>query len=232
MHIIIRACGERTEQRCIKIAQKQGEVHVIHACPFGESIRQTYKLALELGQEWIPVVDADVLLYSGTLARGIYRLNKSKKNIFCLDGKTDDKIMMRRRRAGVHIYRTSLLRQALRFVEDDKTKPESHVRKMMERKGYKTSVGSVVYGCHDYEQYYRDLWRKSVAQSHKLAGMITRRTIAQWAMKSVKDRDYKVILAAHQHGKRIDGKICIDSRLCYGAEEGLKKLGIREKLAL
>ncbi len=229
MHIIIRACGERTEKKCIELARLQGDVHIVHAHPFGESIRQTYKLAIELGQEWIPVIDADMLLYSGTLERGIYRLKKSKKNIFCLDGKTDDKIMMRRRRAGVHIYRTSLLSHALKYVEDDKTKPESHVRKMMERKGYKTTVGSIVYGCHDYEQYYRDLWRKAVAQSHKLAGMITRRTVQMWVMKSIKDRDYKVILAAHQHGKQIHNKICIDSRLCYGAEDGLKKLKIKEK---
>lgn len=230
MHIIIRASGERTEKRCIELARNQGTVHVIRAHPFGESIRQTYKKAIELKQEFIPVIDADVLLLPRVLSRAILYMNKCQRNVFCLDGKTKDKIMMKTRRAGIHIYRTSLLPMALKYVEDGKTKPESHVRKMMSAQGYKTVVGHIVFGYHDYEQWYIDLWRKSVCQSHKLAGMIRNSGIRhKWHKMAKIDNDYRVILAAHAHGNNIRGKIIVDARIDYGAAAMLKKLGIKEK---
>jgi hypothetical protein len=75
MEIIVRASGERTENECIRLASKQGNVHIIRAFPFGESIRQTYKLALTFNQKWTPVIDADVLLNPDVLDKAIKHLN-------------------------------------------------------------------------------------------------------------------------------------------------------------
>ena len=232
MEIIIRASGERTENECIKRAKLQGNVHVIRAVPFGESIRQTYQLAIKLNQKWTPVIDADVLLSAGALSHAVRWLDTCRGNIFCLDGKTKDKILMRVRRAGIHIYNTSLLHRAIHYIDNNKIKPESHVRHCMEKLGQKTVVGNIVFGFHDYEQYYADLWRKSVCQTKKLGGIIRRSgMVSKWKKLSKTDYDYMVILAAHDHGAG-DKKIIIDSRVTYGAEDGLAALGLAEKREL
>ncbi len=231
--IIVRCCGERTEKRCIQLAKKQGDVFVVKAAPFGETMRRAYKLAIEFNQEWTAMVDADVLLHGGTLIKAIKNLkNSKKKNVFCLDGKTKDKTFMRTRRAGIHIYKTDLLPYAMKFIDDKKLKPESHVRKEMEKLGLKTVTGGgIVFGLHDYEQYYCDLWRKAFAQSRKLAGMVRRSPgiIKKWHMLSLRDADYRVIYEAHKLGRLYKGDIVIDVKKNYGASQGLRSLGIKEK---
>lgn len=229
MNIIVRACGERTEKECIRLAEKQGRVHVVRTMPFGESIRQTYALMATFDQEWTPVIDADVLLYPDVLAKAVRELT-GMKNVFCLDGKTDDKIMMCRRRAGIHIYKTVLAAAGMKYVDDNRVKPESHVRKCMEKLGYKTHVSKIIFGKHDYEQYYRDLWRKSACQTKKLAGKIAGSHIREkWRIMARTDKDYAVVLAAHNFATRSCSKIIIDARIDYGARYGLQKLRIKEK---
>lgn len=230
MNIIVRASGERTEPICIRSCKQQGDVHVIRAFPFGESIRQTYKLALGFNQEWTPVIDADVILYPGSIQKGLNDLKSNPwgNNCFCYDGRTDDKIMIKQRRAGIHIYNTRLLEKALKFIKDDEVKPESHVRNKMDHLGFPTFSGGVLFGQHDFEQYYRDLWRKSVCQTRKLRGMIKDRPNL-WRSRAHTDPDYLVILVAHLYGIQYQGQIIIDSRLDYGAEEGLERLRLQEK---
>jgi hypothetical protein len=233
MHIIIRACGERTEEKCIESARNQGTVHIIREIPFGESIRKTYERAIELNQKWIPVIDADVILKSGTLKAAIQYLEQQPKNTFCLDGKTKDKIMCCTRRAGVHIYRTSMLEMAKQFIDNNQLKPESHVRRSMSKLGYPTTVGKIVFGWHDYEQYYCDLWRKSFAQTRKLARKIKNSGIInKWKRLSKTDEDYQVILLAHIEGNKYKGDIVIDKNIDFNAKEFLTKYGIKEKMPL
>jgi len=232
MQIIVRSCGERTEQKCIQLAKQHGRAHVVNALPFGETLRQSYELGQTFKQDWIPMVDADVLLYPGTLKTAVTMLKSMNKNIFCWDGSTKDKIMIKKRRAGIHIYRRDLLSQAMQYIEDNQLKPESHVRREMQKNhGAVTHAEGFLFGMHDFEQYYRDLWRKSFAQSRKLAGMIRRnpRILKTWSLMSMRDNDYKVILAAHKLGRTYRGDIVIDARKNYGASSGLKKLGLKEK---
>lgn len=229
MNIIVRASGERTENECIKLVSEQGKAHVIRACPFGESIRQTYKLAIILNQKWIPVIDADVLLYPDTLQRAIIELEMRHNNkIFCYDGRTQDKIMMKARRAGIHIYRTELLSTAIQFVKDAKVKPESNVRKNMEQLGFPTYISNFIFGKHDYEQYYKDLWRKAVCQTQKISKQAKSRK-NKWKELGRIDKDYFVIYHAYHHGRNLTEQIFIDARKTYDAEERLLQLGIIEK---
>ena len=231
LQIIIRASGERTEGRCAKLARKQGKVHIIKAYPFGESLRQTYALGMTFEQEWTPVIDADVLLFDGVLKKAIDELNalKLKEKVVCLDGKTKDKILMVNRRAGIHIYRTELFEKCLKYIDDGNLKPESNVRKRMHRIGYHTHVGNIIFGEHDHEQYYKDLWRKAVCQAHKVGDMIKKNNcVKKWKAMIKADPDYKVILAAHDYGKTLKS-VKIDARKDYGGSDGIKKLGLKEK---
>lgn len=232
MKIIIRSCGERTEQRCISLAKKHGKPHLINAFPFGETLRQSYEMAIGWDQDFVPMVDADVLLHPGTIKFAVNKLKTLPKNVFCWDGNTNDKVMIKKRRAGIHIYRRDLLSQAMQYIEDNQLKPESHVRREMQKNHDAiTHSEGFVFGMHDFEQFYRDLWRKSFAQSRKLAGMIRRNPaiIKRWSRLSLRDNDYKVILAAHKQGRTYRGDIIIDARQNYGASNGLKRLGLKEK---
>ena len=233
MDIIIRTCGERTTQKCIDLAKRQGNVHVISEKPFSESIRKTYLKAIELNKKWIPVIDADVLLYDNVLQKAIDELNSLPSDIFCLDGKTDDKIFNCPRRAGIHIYKTSLLESALNYIDQNHIKPESNVRREMEKHGHITYTGKIIFGKHDFEQYYKDLWRKSVCQSQKLAKTIIKKNIVEfWKKKAEIDPDFRVILAGHEYGRNLNTKIRIDADETYNAKENLRKLNIKEKAEL
>lgn len=234
MHIIVRCCGERTEKKCIETAAKQGTVHVIKTEPFGKCLQESYKLALKLNQKWIPMIDGDVLLLPGVLEKAIQYLNSQKNNnIFCLDGKTKDKIFMCTRRAGIHIYKTALLSKAIKYINSLELKPESTVRRTMTKQGKITVVGPIVFGYHDYEQYYVDLWRKAFTQTQKLARKIRKSSVrTKWKKRALTDTDFKVILAAHDQGRLYKDKIMIDKRINYGAKEGLEKLRIEEKKEL
>ena len=230
MNIIIRTCGERTTQKCIDLAKKQGNVHIISEKPFSESIKKTYEKAISIGDKWTPVIDADVLLYDNTLQKAIDEMNTLPDNIFCLDGKTDDKIFGFPRRAGIHIYRTALLPDALQYITHEHIKPESNVRREMETRGHITYTGKIIFGKHDYNQYYRDLWRKSVCQSQKLAKTIIKKNIVEfWRKKAEIDTDFRVILAGHEYGRNLNTKIRIDADETYNAIEELNKMGIIEK---
>jgi len=230
MDIIIRTCGERTTQKCIDLAKRQGNVHIISEKPFAESIRKTYLKAIELNNKWTPVIDADVLLYDDVLQKAIDELNTLPDNIFCLDGKTDDKIFNCPRRAGIHIYKTELLPEALKYITHEHIKPESNIRRHMEKQGKITYTGNIIFGKHDYEQYYADLWRKSVCQSQKLAKTIKKKKIVEfWRKKAEIDPDFRVILAGHEYGRNLNTEIRIDADETYNAIEELDKLGIIEK---
>lgn len=235
IRIIVRTCGERTTQKCIESCERQGHVDVINARPFGESIRQTYLKALEykLTDDWICVIDADVILYGGVLRKAIKELKEAEiygKNIFCFDGKTEDKILMMSRRAGIHIYKISILEQALEFIDNEHIKPESNVRRQMAELGYITYRSSMVFGKHDHEQYYCDLWRKAICQTQKLAKMI-RNKPSRWLQLSKSDNDYLVIYNANKWGVKNRDKIniTIDKENNFDAAENIKKLGLFEK---
>lgn len=241
IRIIVRTCGERTTQKCVELCEKQGTTEIIEAVPFGESLRKSYKTAMNYPSKWVCMIDADVLLLPGTLQAAITELNNAdaigKHTYFCLDGFCQDKIMMKRRRAGIHIYRTNLLEQAYKHIDDLQLKPESHVRKSMALEGFPTySKSSITFGLHDYEQFYADIWRKSVCQTQKLP---KRAIIAAptWKILSTrtgakKDDDFLVIYEAHKYGIKYNPQIVIDKNVDYDAAVNLARLNITEKKAL
>ena len=241
IRIIVRTCGERTTQKCVELSEIQGKTEVIEAVPFGESLRKSYKTAMNYPSKWVCMVDADVLLLPGTLQAAIAELNNAdamgKPPYFCLDGFVQDKIMLKRRRAGVHIYRTELLEQAYQYIDDLQLKPESHVRKSMALEGFPTySKSPITFGLHDYEQFYTDLWRKSVCQTQKLP---KRAIIAAptWKILSnktgaKKDDDYLVIFQAHKYGIKHNPQIVIDKNVDYDAAANIALLNLTEKEAL
>lgn len=227
MKIIVRASGERTEAECIRRASLEGEVVVVRGLtPFWVALRETYRIGVEFNQPWVPVVDADVLLYQGVIQAAIDSLIGA--DYFCLDGKTDDKILVTTRRAGIHIYNRELLPLALQYVRNS-IKPETRVRQVMERKhNGLTYVGDIVFGQHDYEQYYCDLYRKAYLQTVKLGTKVPRYK-SKWRGLAKVDDDYRVIIAGHQAGNARRFKHVFDASQYYAAGGAITRLGLTEK---
>lgn len=228
VRIIVRTVGERTTDECIRRASLEGDVNVISGqTPFYRVLEETYKLGMTYDQEWVPVVDADVLLTQGKLTAAVKMLSKMD-GVFCLDGKTEDKILRMKRRAGIHIYRRDLLETALQYVSDS-IKPETRARQAMESNhGQRTYVGDIIFGLHDYEQYYRDLYRKAYLQTKKLGGKIGR-VKKKYPMLAQQDNDYKAILAGHRAGTERRYRHVFDASQYYGADEAIASLGLQEK---
>ncbi|MFA5703780.1 MAG: hypothetical protein WC982_09735 [Advenella sp.] len=228
VRIIVRTVGERTADECIRRASLEGDVDVISGCtPFFRVLEETYKLGSTYDQEWVPVVDGDVLLTEGKITAAVKVLSEMN-GVFCLDGKTDDKILNMKRRAGIHIYRRDLMEAALQYVTES-IKPETRARQAMElNHAARTYVGDIVFGLHDYEQYYRDLYRKAYLQVKKLGGKIGRvkKKYPMWAQN---DDDYKAILAGHIAGTERRYKHVFDAAQYYGADDAIARLGLREK---
>jgi len=64
--IIVRTIRERTADECIRRAAQIGDVDIVHQfTPFCDALRETYRRGMNYSQEWVPVIDADVLLYDG-----------------------------------------------------------------------------------------------------------------------------------------------------------------------
>jgi hypothetical protein len=99
--------------------------------------------------------------------------------------------------------------------------------------GYPTWSGeNLTFGQHDYDQYYRDLWRKSVCQVWKLKKLLDKKQIKKrWAALAETDNDYKVIMAANKWGSQNTKceDIRIDVKQNFFAEEKIKELGLIEK---
>lgn len=228
MKIIIRTIGERTENECIRRCKLQGHVYIVREYPFGKAIKKTYELAMSFDQKWVPVIDADVLLHHDVLRQAIQQLQDKSIKTFCWDGTTNDKIMMKNRRAGIHIYNSEMLKTAIQFIDNNQIKPETYVRKRMLKLGFPTLKSNFVFGLHDYEQYYRDLWRKAICQTKKLAGMVGKRPV-KWKKAARKDKDFYVIYEAYKWATKHKPNIIIDARNDFDAQFHLQRLKIKEK---
>lgn len=162
---VVRTFGERTEAECVKRVRKQlADVQVIHVEPFAEAVRECFRLAINSKADWLLTVDADVLLNSGAVAS---LLNQAKTlDGWQIVGIVKDKLAGRARMAGVRLYRIAALPEALPLVSNDEVRPEGSIARALG--GWEKS--REVVGKHDFEQFYRDLYRKGQMASIKHPG--------------------------------------------------------------
>lgn len=194
--VVLRSCGERTEKLCYQILAQQvpaENIVVIHEHPFAKALDRSFEVGLDFGLPWTLCIDADVLLREGAVATLLKRMKEADEHVFEIQGKMLDKFFGGPMPAGNHLYRTSLLDRARRFVPfDDRTlRPETYVIKEMAKEGYPWLQTEDVLGSHDYEQYYKDIYRKMFVRSRKLGRHIPY-LMRYCEQMAVYDDDYKV----------------------------------------
>ena len=232
--VVIRGTRERTEQVYAHWARQQAgdaPVHVIHETPFSAAVRKTYELGIQEGRKWTLALDADILMFSGAMEALIAYAEAQPETGFEFQGRILDKFFMLPRDGGPHLYRTSLLPEALSLIpkEGSTLRPESHVFGEMKARGNTIHHNQEVFGIHDFEQYYEDIYRKAFLYAHKH----TKRKEyfpAIWQELAAEDQDYEVALWGLAAGQEHEGRVYVDYHfLIEEARAALAAKGLVEK---
>jgi len=231
--LVVRSVGERTESLCKQLIVNQGidsgRIVVVHAAPFSEALRRSFKLGIDAGYQWTCCVDADLLLRPGSLQAILAYAERQPPRVLQVQGFILDKFWGKPRSGGVHLYRTGLLHKALSHIPEEGTdiRPETYTLNSMEASGHPWVTLPLLVGLHDYEQYYSDIWRKFVvhAWKHRMYGISQ---LDRWAREAPSDPDVMVALKAFCHGLTLSSPPRIDARASF-AEVPWRDLKVDEK---
>ena len=126
-------------------------------------------------------------------------------------------------------YRFKPARRTLIPKEGTDLRPETYALEQMRELGSPWMQIPIVLGLHDYEQYYRDIFRKSFVQAHKHTDLIPL-FVKYWRRMAVKDSDYQVALWGLAAGIAQVDNVRIDMRQTSSdAAECLSRHGWEEK---
>ncbi len=234
--VVIRAAGERTAElaRLHAAAQvSQGHIVTVSNAPFSATLADSYRAGIEGGRPWTLCIDADVLVSSGAVGALLDMATQVDTRVCTLHGRILDKLFGVPRQGGARLYRTSLLPMALaRIPSEGKTiRPESYVIKQMMREGHPWAVVPLVVGLHDFEQYYRDIFRKAYVHASKFHEH-KESLIRYWKRKAHEDADYQVALWGFEAGLTARGDVSVDVRQDRGANKVIASRQLQEKHAL
>jgi len=215
--VIIRSAGERTEFLCRELVLAQGlpegNITIIKKNPFSRALYASYEAGIALDRPWTLCLDADVLLLPDSIHEMISLAEKQHSSVFEIRGLVLDKFFGGPRQAGNHLYRTSLLTQALKLIpqEKDQIRPEQHTLSAMKARGFPWRRMDYLIGIHDFEQYYGDIFRKCFVQAHKHQEY-TEIFLSYWPQQWINDFDYKVALKGLVTGLEYEGDVRIDTQ--------------------
>ena len=235
--VIIRSAGERTRDLCHKLLCDQvlrENIVVISEQPFTRALQRSFELGIEMARRWTLCVDADMLLRKTGVQTLLNWAEAAHANVFQAQGNLFDKILGGPRWVSPRLYRTSLLTKALGCIPGDgaSLRPETSVRDQMNSLGYSSLHYNSTIGLHDFEQYYRDIYRKSFVHAHKHAAHMEHLE-SLWERWAHRDPDYAVALWGLRKGRLSYGMVRLDVR-CFPKDLSplLQVQGWEEKKAL
>jgi len=233
--VVIRSSGERTLDVCRQLVDEQTaaeEVYTVDMQPFKKALERCYEIALEHGQaRWLLTVDADMFLLPGAANMMIRAAGQMPEHYFQLQGRIFDKITGTYRKAGPRVYRIAFLKKALALSQDsaERIRPEGYVVETMGEQGHPSRYLPDITAIHDFEQYYRDLYRKSLVHARKHQELVPR-MIERCVKHMDRDDDFRVILKALWDGLLETESVTIDSRMFkHQSGEAIHDLGLQEK---
>jgi len=212
--VIVRSANERTEALCRSLIEAQvpaQNVVTIREVPFSAAVQKTFEVGIERNLPWTLCFDADVLISKGAIKALLQAAETTADHIFEVQGYVLCKFFGGPRPAGNHLYRTSLLPEALRHVPTQNVlRPETAVMRKMESIGHPFIQLSTVVGLHDYEQYYKDIYRKCFIQAHKHSYLMERLFDPLWQRESANEPDFKVAMSGLEDGQVHTDEVKID----------------------
>jgi hypothetical protein len=235
--VVIRSSGERTVEACRQLVLNQvpaESIQTIEVYPFEKAVQKSFEIGLASNKEWLVTVDADVLATENALANLVEKSSDIPKNVVQIEGYLYDWILRKYRKGGVKLYRTSLLEEAIQLIpeEGETIRPESHTLERMAKKGYPKQNLYVVTGVHDFEQYRKDIYRKSFIHAFKHQDEVFE-TLPEWIRLAKENDDYKVVVKGIFDGLMSDEKAKIDARdFSESSKKALAELGLNEKMPI
>ena len=236
--IILRECGERTADAAYHLLSQivaPEALHRVNTAPFSRCLAESFKLGIVQGREWTLCIDADVLV----TAVGIYELQATAEllpaHVFEIQGMIQDRFFGICRPAGNHLYRTSYLGQAMKFipVEGTSLRPESSTINRMSELGFVDVQLPTITGIHDFEQNYHDIYRKCFLQGKK-HDYLKDYLLPRWQAEANEGNTESVIAhAAMTAGLRFAGEVMVDRR--FQEEQvghAMAELGVDTRSAL
>jgi hypothetical protein len=196
--VVIRTVGERTFEACKALVVKQVPeelVYVVSEQPFELTLRRCYQIGIDSEAEWMMTLDADVLLREGAIEAFLSEAERLPPHYLQLEGLMFDKLSGIYRNVGHRMYRTQYLKTALQYIPANRTeiRPEDATLKKMGAIGFPSLIIPTVFGVHDYEQYYGDIYRKAFVHANKHSDKLTL-FIERWKAHSPHDRDYLIAI--------------------------------------
>ena len=238
--VVIRSVGERTEASCRHLlAQQIPEENIItvSTSPLPAAVAASYRAGIERGLPWTVCIDADVLVRPHVVSELLKVAYELPAEVFEVQGILLDKFFGVRRPAGNHLYRTSLLSRALDLIPPVGVdiRSEYYAKKRMVELGHPWVETPLVLGLHDFEQYYRDIFRKCYIHAHKHSKHLPL-LVEYWRRMASQDDDYRVALwglsAGIADGIADSSKVHVDARRDYGFSKWMQAEELVEKQAL
>ena len=215
--VVVRAAGERTVDLCFGLAAEQvppGSVFLVQESPSAVAMRRVLEIGLEQGRTWTIELDADMLIRRGAILDLLRGFENPPPDVFTIKGRKLDKLFAGVREGGMHVYRTALLRQALEVAPkpEEAVRPDTTMVDRMRQRGFRRILRAETVSCiHDYEQYYRDIYRKAFVHARKHLAFMPY-LLPMWQRLSQFDFDYQVAIWGARAGLSYDGAFSIDVR--------------------
>ncbi len=232
--VVIRTVRERTFEACRELVFKQIPKHLVYIVseqPFETTLRRCYEIGIDSGAKWMMTIDADVLLREGAIKDFLLEAEALPHNYFQLEGLLHDKLTGIYRKVGHRIYRTEYLNKAINLLPQPREaiRPEYTTLLRMEKLGYLSQEVNIVFGIHDYEQYFSDIYRKAFVHAQKHPQWIPD-FIKRWKCQASQDEDYRIALRGLYDGLLCTQQVAIDKRdFIQNAKFALEDLELSKK---
>lgn len=235
--VVIRSAAERTVDLCRSLLLQQlpaEHLHCIQESPFSRAVTRTFELGLEANLPWTAAVDADVFVRPNAITQLVDAAEQAGPDVFEAQSDFFDKLFQGPRSGGIHLYRTSMLDQALEFSRREEVthRPEFHVIQQMIGAGYRQQLFDFLIGIHDFDQYRRDYYRKGFVHAQKHASVLDFLE-PMWQRHSEFDLDFKATLIGMAAGREAGGIAKTDIRAFDDSVTAqLAEHGLTEKPAI
>lgn len=172
--VVVRSSGERTEGVAVQAFRghvPESCIAVIHERPFTRALARGLEIGRQFGLPWTLCVDADVTVRPSAVGYLLDAIRNADLRLFGATGMVFDKFYGTPNRGGPHLYRTSLIDEALEVLDaigdGGSLRPETGLHAQMASRGYPWAAVDEVLAVHDFEQFYGDIYRKMVVRARK-----------------------------------------------------------------
>jgi len=202
--------------------------------PFEAALAESYRIGIDSGSKWLMTLDADVLLREHAIRDFLAEADLMPNGFFHTEGLVYDYLTGMYRKAGHRMYRTSMLIEAVKCIPlpGEAIRPEFTTIQRMVTAGFPVQETGMVYGIHDFEQFYSDIYRKCVVHATKHVEWLPE-LVKRWKSMQGSDADFKVALQAVVDGLTYYSSITVDKSIfSERSVEVQRLLGLTEKESL